>query len=204
MLKIGVTGGIGSGKSLVCRVFTILGVPVYNADEEAGRIMNEDRDIIQRLSEEFGREVFRDGRLCRAALARLAFNDPDALELLNSIVHPAVRKDFMAWLKRQDDVPYIVKEAAILFETGVYRQLDAVILVTAPEQLRIRRIVQRDGAGEDDIRKRMASQWPDEKKAALAGVVIKNDNREPLLPLILQLHSEFSRGYLREGMAVKK
>jgi dephospho-CoA kinase len=199
MLKVGVTGGIGSGKSLICRIFSILGVPVYNADAEAGRIINEDREIIAKLQRIFGREIIREGKPDRKMLAGMVFDDPAALKQINEIVHPAVNADFRIWLTRHYHFPYIIKEAAILFETGTYRHLDTVILVTAPEELRVQRVMVRNGEDEVNIRKRMQNQWPDEKKSNLAGVVIENDNRKAVLPVILHLHSEFSSGYLHSG-----
>lgn len=196
MLKIGVTGGIGSGKSLICRVFSTLGVPVYNADTEAKRLMDEDKKLAKELMDSFGPGIFRDGHLERKVLAGIVFNDPDALKLLNSIVHPAVRKDFMSWIERHNNAPYVVKEAAILFETGMYAGLDTVILVTAPEDLRLRRVMRREGENEESIKRRMASQWPEAKKAELAGMVIRNDNTQLILPVILKMHYQFSRGDL--------
>ncbi|MFO7922285.1 MAG: dephospho-CoA kinase [Bacteroidales bacterium] len=200
MLKIGVTGGIGAGKSLVCRVFSALGVPVYNSDKEAQRIMDCDRQLQRLLEDAFGKEVIKGGMPDRRALAGKVFGNPGALERLNGIVHPAVRRDFISWAEKQGDVPYIVKEAAILFETGIYAGLDTVLLVTAPRHQRLKRIMERDGESAAGIRKRMQSQWPDERKIPLAGVVIKNDNSRGMLALILKLHNEFSTGCLPEGM----
>ena len=194
MLKIGVTGGIGAGKSLICRVFSVLGVPVYDADSRARRIMNDDPSMHQRLMAAFGTGIFSEGRPDRKALAGLVFDDPNALQKLNEIVHPAVREDFVSWLEGHTHYPYIIKEAAILFETGTYTELDSVILVTAPVELRLRRIMRRDGESEESVRKRMTSQWPDQKKAALAGQVLRNDDTVALIPVILRLHSDLSRG----------
>ncbi len=199
MLKIGVTGGIGSGKSTVCKVFSILGAPVYNSDLAARRIMDENMHVRHKLNEAFGPAVFRGDVLDRKALADIVFNDPDLLNQLNEIVHPAVRADFMLWLGKHGHVPYIIKEAAIMFEAGMHRGLDTVILVTAPEKLRLHRIMLRDGESEESVRQRMASQWPDSKKYPLAGMVINNDNREAVLPVILKLHSQFLRGCLPEA-----
>jgi dephospho-CoA kinase len=199
MLKIGVTGGIGSGKSLVCKIFSILNVPVYNADHEAKRIMAEDLHIRRNLKAAFGPGVITPEGPDRKALSEIIFNDPAALEIVNSLVHPAVFSDFMSWMKKCNDYPYIIKEAAILFETGGHKHLDMVILVTAPEELRLRRVIQRDGETEKSIRQRMANQWTDEKKIPLAGLILNNDNTSPLLPVILKMHSLFSRGELPRG-----
>jgi dephospho-CoA kinase len=196
MLTVGVTGGIGSGKTLICRIFSILGVPVYNADAQAGRLINEDRAIIDKLIGVFGREIISYGKPDRKILAGKVFSDPDALKQINEIVHPAVKTDFKLWLTRYYHHPYIIKEAAILFESGTYRDLDTVILVTAPEHIRIQRVMIRDGDEEVNIRKRISSQWTDDRKATLAGTIIENDNTEAVLPVVLQLHSEFSSGYI--------
>ncbi len=196
MIKIGVTGGIGAGKSLICRVFSVLGVPVYDADSRARKIMNDDPELHRKLLAAFGTGVFHKDRPDRKALAGLVFNDLDALKQLNEIVHPAVRSDFLSWVKVHNNQPYIIKEAAILFETGTHTELDSVILLTAPEELRLRRIMNRDGESEESVRKRMASQWPDEKKAALAWQVLRNDGTVALIPEILRLHSDLSRGIL--------
>jgi dephospho-CoA kinase len=196
MLKIGVTGGIGAGKSLICRIFTVLGVPVYDADYHARRIMAEDPNIQRKLEDAFGPGVITAGGPDRKALAKIVFNDPSALEFVNSLVHPAVFADFMRWMNNQGDSPYIIKEAAILLETGGHRQLDMVILITAPADLRLQRVMQRDGENAENIRKRMQNQWTDEDKIPLAGVVLHNDNTTPLLPVILRLHSELSTGSL--------
>jgi dephospho-CoA kinase len=196
MLKVGITGGIGSGKTLVSRVFTALGVPVYNADLSARKIMNEDQYVQERLSRSFGDSIIKDGVPDRQALAQIVFNDPDALKRINEIIHPAVRADFAGWLEKQRKLAYIVKEAAILFESGACAELDTVILITAPEETRIRRIIKRDGDTVANIKNRMANQWPDEKKALKAGFVIENDNTSAVLPVILEMHSKFSKGYM--------
>ncbi|TVR71217.1 MAG: dephospho-CoA kinase [Marinilabiliales bacterium] len=196
MLKIGVTGGIGSGKSTVCRVFEILGVPVYNADDRARNILSCDEEVRRSLLEAFGENFFTGGKPDRGKLASLVFENSGALDTLNSIVHPAVHNDFTAWLEDHYGGPYIIKEAAILFETGTWRELDWIILVAAPEQMRMERILKRGGITRDEVEKRMENQWPDEKKIPLAGTVIRNDESEPVLPVLLSLHDMLSRGIL--------
>jgi dephospho-CoA kinase len=193
MLKIGITGGIGSGKTLICKIFLVLGVPVYNADYEASRLLDQ-HDVVQKLVASFGKRISNKGRVDRKALAEVVFNNNEALGLLNSIVHPLVRKDFTLWLDGRGEYPYVIKESAILFETGIYRELDAVILVSAPEELRLKRAMKRDNASEESIRKRMANQWTDESREALTELVLRNDNNNPVLPVVLRLHQEFSRG----------
>ena len=194
MLKIGVTGGIGAGKSLICRVFSVLGVPVYNADIRARLLMDKDLMLHRELKKAFGQSIFSDGKPNRKILSGIVFNDPDALDRLNGIVHPAVRRDFIRWTGQQSESPYLIKEAAILFETGTYKELDTVILVTAPESIRIKRVSGRDGETEEAVRNRMASQWPDDRKSSLAGIILRNDNSEPILPVILHLHEKFRSG----------
>ena len=188
------TGGIGSGKSLLCRIFSILGTPVYNADQRAKNLMAEDRQLHAMLRDIFGPDIIRPEGPDKKALAGIIFNNPAALKKVNEIVHPRVLTDFMNWCGDQQDAPYVVKEAAILFESGMHFYLDTVILVTAPEELRLQRVMNRDGEPEESIRKRMANQWRDEKKIPLAGIILENDNIRPLLPVILRLHSEFNRG----------
>jgi dephospho-CoA kinase len=196
MLKVGITGGIGSGKTIVSRVFSVLGVPVYNADLSARKIMNADKNVKEKLAGSFGDNILKDGIPDRQALAQIVFNDPDALRRINEIIHPAVKSDFIYWVERHRHVPYIVKEAAILFESGAYTELDTVILVTAPEEIRIKRIMKRDGDSVANIRKRMANQWTDETKALKSGFIIENDNTSSVLPVILDMHSKFSKGYV--------
>jgi dephospho-CoA kinase len=194
MLKVGITGGIGSGKTLISRIFSVLGVPVYNADLSARDIMNTDRFVQEKLVGSFGERILKDGVPDRQALAQIVFNDPDALKRINEIIHPAVKTDFISWLERHRHEKYILKEAAILFESGAYKELDTIVLVTAPEEIRIKRIMKRDGVTAASIRKRMANQWPDETKAAKAGFIVVNDNTSAVLPVILEMHSQFSKG----------
>jgi dephospho-CoA kinase len=195
MLKVGLTGGIGSGKSLAARIFSILGVPVYNADAEAKRLMSQDPGLLMQLRQAFGTEVIGEQGPDRRALAKIIFNDARAMELVNSLVHPVVASDFQGWLESQA-YPYIIKEAAIIFETGLHRHLDTVILVTAPEQVRLQRVMVRDGETEINVRRRMENQWPDEKKMPLAGLVVNNDGTSPLLPAILEMDRNLRKGHL--------
>jgi dephospho-CoA kinase len=196
MLKVGITGGIGSGKTIVSRIFFSLGVPVYNADLSARKIMNADRNVQEKLVRSFGENILKDGIPNRHALAQIVFNDPGALKRINEIIHPAVKNDFVCWVERHSQVQYIVKEAAILFESGAYAELDTIILITAPEEIRIRRIMKRDGETIENIKKRMKNQWSDETKATKAGFIIENDNTSEVLPVILEMHSKFSKGYV--------
>lgn len=189
-LKIGITGGIGSGKTFICKLFEALGIPVYNADEEAKRLMNSDARIKEKLIEQFGEATYKEGRLDRAFLADMVFSDKEKLELLNSIVHPIVIQEAKDWAERQT-TRYSLKEAALLFESGSYKDLDYTILVTAPMDIRIQRVIERDGATEQQVRERINKQLSDEEKLQLADFVIINDGITPLLPQVWTLHQKF-------------
>lgn len=189
-LKIGITGGIGSGKTFICKLFQMLGVPVYNADEEAKKLMNTDSRIREKLVAQFGQAVYKDGQLDRAFLARVVFSDAQKLQILNSIVHPIVIQEAKDWAARQK-TRYSLKEAALLFESGSYKELDYTILVTAPLDLRVQRVMHRDGMTEQQVRERISKQLSDEEKLQLADFVIVNDGITPLLPQVWTLHQKF-------------
>lgn len=169
---IGLTGGIGSGKTSVAKLFMADGIPVYIADDEARRLMTSDQ-ILSRIREDFGDGVFTGDTLDRAKLAAIVFSDAAALQRLNEVVHPAVAQDFARWLSEQH-APFVVREAAILFESGSYKDCDKIITVTAPESVRIARVVNRDNVSESEVRSRMERQWTDEQKIALSDFVIEN------------------------------
>lgn len=194
MLKIGITGGIGSGKSTVVKVFEQLGVPVFIADDEAKKLMNTDQELIAGIKQLFGENVYSgQGELNRALLASLVFNAPDKLKQLNALVHPATIRAYENWCKKHENKSYILKEAAILFESGTYKQNDLNILVTAPEEMRIQRVIMRDGSDEEKVRSRIRNQMPDEEKAKMADFVLINDEQTALIPQIVSLHHQFSR-----------
>jgi dephospho-CoA kinase len=183
-----VTGNIGSGKSTVCRQFQQMDIPVYYADTAAKRLMHEDQALIEGLKSAFGEETYLpDGTLNRPWLAKQVFSDDKALATLNGLVHPAVHRDAAAWRSRQT-APYTLYEAAIVFELGRQDDFNGVIVVAAPEEVRKKRVMQRDGVDEADFQARAANQWPDDKKEALANFLIVNDGRRLLLPQILRLH----------------
>jgi len=191
MLKVGITGGIGSGKTTVCQIFETLGIPVYYADDRAKAIMVENEQVIRQIKTLFGAEAYLpDGSLNRAHIANIAFNDQEKLSQLNAIVHPAVFADGDQWHQQQTNVPYTLKEAALLFESGSYQQMDKMITVFAPEELRIQRVVKRDATSEEQVRQRIAKQMSDEEKMKLADYVIHNDGQQALLPQVLQLHQK--------------
>ena len=187
MLKVGVTGGIGSGKSTVCRMFAVLGIPVFSSDEESKRLLAEDPNVRHALISAFGEQVFQNEMLDRKALGALVFNDRAALDRLNSIVHPAVRKAFAQWAEKQD-APYVINEAAILVETGAYKQLDHLIVVAAPEQQRIGWVMRRDGVSEEQVRARMRNQTDDYTRNAAAHSSIMNDGKALVIPQVLAVH----------------
>jgi dephospho-CoA kinase len=185
MLKIGVTGNIGSGKSFICRQFSRLGVPVYYADIRA-RFLMDDEGTIQEVRETFGDDIMEDSGLLidRKKLAAIVFSDKNKLAKLNSIVHRLVEQDFDRWLEHYQSEPFVLHEAAILFESGFDKKFDKIILVSAPEEIRLKRVLKRDGMPEEEIRKRMAHQWPEEKKAPLCDWIIRNDGAQLILPQI--------------------
>ena len=188
MLSIGITGGIGSGKSTVCRVFETLGIPVFYADAEAKRLQNEDVTVPNVIISLFGNDVYTAEGLNRKSVAEKVFADKNLLEKLNAIVHPATVTAFENWKLNQVDAPYILKEAAILFETGLAKSLDKVIVVTAPEELRIQRIINRENSSREQVIARMKNQMADEEKIKLAHFIIINDEKQAIIPQIMKVH----------------
>jgi len=192
MLKIGITGNIGSGKTTVSKIFEVLGVPVFYADDEAKRVMVNDAILIAELKQAFGAQsYFEDGTLNRKHIAGIVFNNEAELKKLNAIVHPAVFRAFDNWVPRFKNAPYVLKEAALLFESSSYKMCDKSIIVTAPLELRIERVTLRDGFSRDEILNREARQFSEEKKLQLADYAIKNDNSELVIPQVLALHERF-------------
>ena len=190
MLKIGVTGGIGSGKSTVCRLFAARGIAVYDTDAAAKRLMAEDAALRRAIEARFGEESYQEGALNRPWLARQVFGDEAALQALNRLVHPAVIADFERWATEQQSA-YVVVESAILYEAGLDRAVDKVVAVLAPERLRIERAMQRDGATEVQIRSRMAAQLSDEELHRRADVALVNIFEEDLEAAVQELDSRF-------------
>lgn len=189
-LKIGVTGGIGSGKSIVCNIFSTLGVPVYNADIRAKSLMTNDRRIIESIISNFGEQAYLENKeLNRPYLATHVFSDENKLKVLNAIVHPVVASDFESWCKSQEVFPYVIKEAALLVETGSYESIDYMVTVIAPERVRIKRVLSRDKhrteTGVQDI---ISNQLSDEEKIIKSNFVIDNSGRELLIPQVLKIH----------------
>ena len=190
MFKVGLTGGIGSGKSTVARVFGVLGIPVFNADEQSKRLLDEDADVKNAVISAFGTGIFPQGELDRAALAAIVFKDPEALAKLNAIAHPAVRRQLGQWVDQQRS-PYVLVEAALLVDTGWYRSMDHLTVVSASEAERVKRVMARDGATEEQVMARMRNQMGEEQRLAVADSIVHNDGHELVIPQVLALHEQF-------------
>jgi len=187
MITVGLTGGIGSGKTTVAKAFEALGVSIYIADDEAKKLMNTSKVIKRKLIALFGELAYKDNALNKPYLSKAIFNDKSLLEQMNAIVHPKVRKHFEKWLKKQKS-DYVIKEAAILFENGSYKNFDFIITVTAPEKVRIARVMERDNANEKKEKSNIASQWKDAEKVLLSDYVIVNINIETTRQEVLKMH----------------
>lgn len=187
-LRIGITGGIGSGKSTVAKVFEVLGIPVYYADEAARRVMNEDEEVRKQIVHHFGASAYKNNQLDRTYIGGQVFNNKQKLELMNSLVHPATIRDSENWM-RQQTTPYAIKEAAIIFESGTQDQYDYIIGVTAPVPLRILRAMKRDGLTRDQVIARMEKQIQDVIKMRLCDFVVYNDEQQAIIPQVIKLHS---------------
>jgi dephospho-CoA kinase len=197
MLKVGVTGGIGAGKSMACKIFEILGIPVYYADEAAKKLMQENEKLIAELKIHFSDAIFEGGRLNRKYLSGLVFNNPAKRELLNKIVHPYVIQDGIDWMNNQQS-PYAIKEAALIFESGSQAYLDHIIGVFAPNALKIHRTIKRDQTTKEEIMQKIDSQIDDSIKMKLCDDVIINDEQHMLVHQVLAIHEKLC------SMAVEK
>ncbi len=191
LMKLGITGGIGSGKSTVCKIFEVLGIPVYYADDRAKWLMNNDTKLIKGVKSTFGDEAYHpDGTLNRPFIADIVFNDKSKLAELNALVHPAVFQDGVAWNEANANAPYTLKEAAILFESGSYLTVDKVITVFTPKEIRIQRVLTRDDTTREAIEARMDKQMPEEEKIERSDFVIYNDDEHSLIEQVLNIHKE--------------
>jgi dephospho-CoA kinase len=188
-LKIGLTGGIGSGKTTVAKIFELLGVPVYYADDAAKRIMIEDEELRSAIRKQFGEDSYKNNELNREHLATKVFNDPFQLEVLNSLVHPATIREAARWMNEQH-VPYTIKEAALIFESGSGEHLDYIVGVSAPVQLRIDRTMERNKISREEVVKRMNHQIDEKMKMKLCDFVIHNDEQQLLIPQVIELHQK--------------
>ena len=188
MIRVGITGGIGSGKSTVCSVFELLGVPVYYADAEAKLILNENEEVKANVIAAFGVEILNTfGAIDRKKLAKISFSDKAKLELLNKIIHPAVGKHFEDWCGKHKNEKYILKEAAILFESGAFKHVEKIIAVTAPLELKRLRVMLRDGISEEEFEKRRVNQWADEEKVKRSDFVVRNDEMDLVIPQVIDI-----------------
>lgn len=188
-LKLGVTGGIGSGKTTVCKVFKALGIPVFSTDPEAREIMNSNPEIKEKINFVAGKDLYTGGSLDRQELASLIFNDSLLLQKVNSIVHPAVSANFVKWVKVQA-APYVIMEAAILFESGASKFVDKVASVVAPEEERVNRVIIRNNLTRQQVLERIRNQITDEERMKLSDYVIFNSENDMILPVILKIHEE--------------
>ncbi|MFD1630815.1 dephospho-CoA kinase [Pseudopedobacter beijingensis] len=194
MIKVGITGGIGTGKTTVSKIFALLGVPVYNADIEAKRLMHDSNEIREKLLSAFGEEAYTpDQKLNNKYIAQIVFNNPDKLRQLNETVHPVVINDFVEWSNRQNTF-YVLKEAALLFESKSYLENDYNLLVSAPVETRIARVMKRDGVSREEVLARINKQMPEEQKEQLADYIIKNDETEFLINQVLNIHENILKG----------
>jgi dephospho-CoA kinase len=189
MLRVGLTGGIGSGKSTVAKIFEVLGIPVYYADEAARHIMNTDEELKKSIINEFGDESYVNDQLNRPYIASIVFNNAEKLDLLNSLTHPATIRDAERWMQRQSS-PYVIKEAALIFESGSAENLDYVIGVYAPLPLRIKRIMERDDITRDEVMQRINKQIDEDIKMRLCDKVIVNDEQQLIIIQVLPLHEQ--------------
>lgn len=196
MLKVGLTGNLGSGKSLVAEIFRILKVPVYNADEVSRTFLSE-QTVQEKIRNSFGDGVFSNPtKIDRKALARIVFSDPIKLNRLNTILHPLVKEDFRKWCNSHKETPYIIQEAAIIYESGIENEYDKILHVSCPEQMAIESSMHRDNATREEVLKRMRFQWRDERKAALSDYIILNDGSELVIPQVLKIHKQLMQSSL--------
>jgi dephospho-CoA kinase len=190
MIKVGLTGGIGAGKSYVGRIFSQLGIPVFIADIEARKIQLTDTEVIKKMVGLLGKDIYlQNGDINREKLAQIIFNDNIALQKVNEIIHPAVRKAFEKWAKKQTS-PYVIQEAAIIFENQQSKNFNKIISVTAPVELKIKRVMERDNISGEDVLKRMKNQLPDEEKIRQSDYVINTDDQQLILPQIIEIHNK--------------
>jgi dephospho-CoA kinase len=188
-LKLGVTGGIGSGKTTVCKVFGVLGIPVFSADDEAKRIQDNDREVQIKINSLAGKDLFSSGKLDRPELAKIIFNNKELLEKVNFLIHPAVFRSFGEWVNKQDS-PYSIMEAAILFESGAFRLMDRIVTVVTPLEERIERLLSGNKLSREQIMERIKNQIDDESRVKQSDFVISNSENDMIIPAIIGIHEE--------------
>ncbi|MCK5169680.1 MAG: dephospho-CoA kinase [Bacteroidales bacterium] len=189
MIKVGLTGGIGSGKTLVSEIFIRLGIPIFNADNESKTILDTDKEVIQQIVNNFG-DLYTENGINREKLASIIFNDQVALETINSIIHPKVREYFHNWVAKHVKAKYVIEEAAILFESNAYKELDVTINVHADELIRINRVIERDKTTVEAVKSRMKNQLSDDERIKLANYTIYNNGDKMVLPQVLEIHNQ--------------
>lgn len=189
MLKVGITGGIGSGKSVVCKVFEALGIPVFNADNAARYLMEHDERLVASITLLLGKDVYEEGRLNRAKVSDIIFRQPEKLQQLNALVHPVTINNASAWVSRQS-TPYIIKEAAIFFESGSYKEMDVMVGVYAPLEIRISRTMARGGQTRDKVLEIISKQMNEEEKMGRCDFVINNNDSDAIIPQVFRLHEQ--------------
>ena len=189
-MKVGLTGGIGVGKSIVSTVFSVLKIPVYEADSKAKLLMQSDKQLMDELIDAFGQNIFIHNQLIPSILAQIVFNDRKALSKVNSIVHPYVMQDFITWTQSHSDDPYVIMESAILIESGLCSHFDKIICITSPLKMRIERIRKRDGISEDLVKQRISNQLSDKEKLPKCDYIIYNDDNSMVLPQVLEIHNQ--------------
>lgn len=187
--RLGVTGGIGSGKTSVCRVFSVLGIPVFSADPVAREIMDKDGSIRLRLNTIAGKDLYGKGDLNRRELANLIFNDPSLLEKVNSLVHPLVFKNFLQWSSQQSS-PYVIMEAAILFESGAFKLMDRIATVVAPLEERIERVMRRNNLTFEQVQERIRNQMGDDERIKNSNYIINNSENDMIIPAVIRIHDD--------------
>jgi dephospho-CoA kinase len=191
-ILVGLTGGIGSGKSTIAKIFETLSVPIFNSDKEAKNIINNNSDVVNAIKKEFG-EVYKDGELNSELVANIVFSDKAALEKLNAIIHPKVGEAFNKWISLHSEASILIKEAAILIESGVYKELDKIILVTSPEEVRIKRVMSRDSISAAKVKERIGKQMSDDEKRDYADFVIDNDDNALIIPQVLAIYQKIKK-----------
>lgn len=191
MMRLGVTGGIGVGKSTVCQIFSCLGVPIYDADQRAKALYSENIKLQKQLIQKYGTAIYKNGAINTELLGKIIFTDKKELQWLNALVHPLIFEDYKHWCQQNEDAIYTIKEAAIMFESGSDKNVDAVIGVFSPEALRMERIMARDGSVEEEIRSRMSKQMPQEDLLGRCQFYIHNDSENSLISQVIGLHKTF-------------
>ena len=189
IIRLGITGGIGGGKSTVCKVFSVLGIPIFYSDAEASKLMNTDESLMSAINSVVGEDMYISGSLDRALLAKYVYNDENLLQQINQLVHPAVFETFVSWSNTQD-APYAIVEAAILFESGMYKYVDKVATDTAPVEERIDRVITRNGKTREQVLQIMKNQMDDETKIKMSDYVINNSEKDMVIPVVLKIHED--------------